>query len=59
MKKRQNDKMENPCASYLKEGYTLSCDCNYNDDSRGNFSPVFCEACGRERNHSLREFDND
>jgi hypothetical protein len=51
--------MEKPCDAYLKEGYTMSCDWDYNDDSRGCWSSVFCAACGRERNHSLQEFDSN
>ena len=51
--------MENPCNIFLKEGYFLGCEWDYNDDSRGNFAPVICSACGRKRNFDLKEFEQE
>ena len=52
---KKTTKMENPCNILLKEGYVLGCEWDYNDDSRGNFAPVICSACGRKRNFDLKE----
>ena len=60
--------MEKPCASYLKEGYTLSCDWDYNDDTGKGCrwiwccdlcNDMFCQDCYRGREWGLKEYEEE